>query len=66
MEVPQKKKLNREPPYDPEIPLPGIYLDKTFIEKDTHTCTPMSTAALFTRTKTQQPNNPTVHRQMDG
>ena len=29
------RKLNTELPYDPEIPLLGIYLDKTFIEKDT-------------------------------
>ena len=29
------KKLNIELPYDPAVPLLGIYLDKTFIEKDT-------------------------------
>ena len=30
-------KPNIELPYDPEIPLLGIYLDKTFIQK--YTCT---------------------------
>ena len=43
-------KLNLELPYDPTIPLLGIYTDKTFIQKDTHT--PMFTAALFTIAKT--------------
>ena len=44
------RKLNIELPYDPEIPLLGIYLDKTFIEKDT--CTHMFIVALFTIAKT--------------
>ena len=44
------RQLNIELPYDPAIPLLGIYLDKTFIQKDT--CTPMFTAALFTIAKT--------------
>ena len=39
------KKLKIGLPYDPTIPLPGIYLDKTIIQKDT--CTPMFIAALF-------------------
>ena len=39
------RKLNRELPYDPAIPLLGIYLDKTFIERDT--CTPMFSGALL-------------------
>ena len=39
-----------ELPYDPAIPLLGIYLDKTFLKKDTCTC--MFIAALFTRAKT--------------
>ena len=43
------RKLDIEIPYDPAIPLLGIYLDKAFIEKDT--CTPMFTAALFTVAK---------------
>ena len=44
------KKFKIELPYDPAILLPGMYLDKTIIQKDT--CTAMSTAALFTITKT--------------
>ena len=42
------KKLKIELPYDPVIPLLGIYLKKTktLIQKDT--CTPMVIAALFT------------------
>ena len=34
------KKLKIELPYDPAIPLLGIHLNKTIIQKDT--CTPMS------------------------
>ena len=50
-------KLNIELPYDPAIPLLGIYPDKVFLEKDTFT--PMFTAALFTITKTwKQPQRP--------
>ena len=44
------RKLNAELPYDPTIPLLGIYPDKIVIQKDT--CTPMFTAALFTIVKT--------------
>ena len=40
------KNLKIELPYDPAIPLLGIYPEKTIIQKDT--CTPMFTAALFT------------------
>ena len=40
------KKLKIELPYDPAIPLLGIYPEKTIIQKDT--CTPKFTAALFT------------------
>ena len=32
------RKLKIELPYDPAIPLMGIYPDKTFIEKDTPIC----------------------------
>ena len=46
------RKLNIELPYDLAIPLLGIYLDKTFIEKYTHT--PMFKAALFTIAKTRK------------
>ena len=44
------KKVKRELPYDPAIPLLSIYLDKTLIQKDT--CTLVFTAALFTTAKT--------------
>ena len=43
------KKLKIEP-YDLEIPLLGIYPEKTVIQKDT--CTSVFTAALFTVTRT--------------
>ena len=55
------KKLKIELPYDPAIPLLGIYLEKTktLIQKDT--CTPMFIAALFTITKTwKQPKCPST------
>ena len=39
------KKLKIELPYDSAIPLPGIYLEKNLIRKDTYT--PMFTEALF-------------------
>ena len=46
-----------ELPYDPTIPLLGIYPNKTIIQKDT--CTPMFMAALFTISKTlEQPKCP--------
>ena len=55
MEVPQK--ANIELPYDPAIPLLGIYPDKTFSGK--YTCTCMFIAALFTIAKTwKQPKCP--------
>ena len=44
MEIP--KKLGIKPPYDPAIPLLGIYPEGTRVEKDT--CIPFFTAALFT------------------
>ena len=51
------RKLNVELPYDPAIPLLGVYMDKIFLEKDTCTC--MFTAALFTINKTwKQPKCP--------
>jgi len=43
--------------YDPEIPLLGTYLDKTFLKKDTCTC--MFISALFTVAK--HGNNSDVH-----
>ena len=39
------KKLEREPPYDPAIPLLGIHTEETRIERDA--CTLMFIAALF-------------------
>jgi len=51
------RKLYIELPYNPAIPLLGIYPDKTFLEKDTCSC--MFTAALFTTAKTwKQPKCP--------
>ena len=44
------KKLGIKPPYDPEIPLLGIFIEETKIEKDT--CIPLFIAALFTRAST--------------
>ena len=44
------KKLKIELPYDPAIPLLGIYPDKTIVQKDT--CTPMFIVALFAIAKT--------------
>ena len=44
------KKLKRELPYDPAIPLLGIYPDKTLIQKDIST--PMFIAAVCTIAKT--------------
>ena len=51
------KKLGIKPPYDPAIPLLGIYPEETKTEKDT--CTPMFTAALFTIARvSKQPRCP--------
>ena len=52
------RKLYIELPYDPAIPLLGMYPDKTFLEKDTCTC--MFTAALFTIAKTWKPKCPST------
>jgi len=53
------RRVNIELPYDPAIPLLGIYLDKTFLEKDMCTC--MFIAALFTVAKTwKQPKCPST------
>ena len=52
-------KLKRELPFDPEIPLLGIYLEKTTTRKDT--CTPVSIAALFAIANTwKQPKCPST------
>ena len=55
------KKLKIELLYDPEIPLPGIYPEKTIIQKDT--CTPMFTAALFRIARSwKQPKCPSTDK----
>ena len=46
------KKLKIELPYDPAIPLLGMYPEKTIILKDAST--PMFIAALFTISKTME------------
>ena len=47
----------QQPPYDPAIPLLGIYPEETRVEKDT--CIPLSTEALFTIAGTwKQPRCP--------
>ena len=51
------KKLGIKPPYDPAIPLLGIYPEETKTEKDT--CIPLFIAALFTTARTwRQPRCP--------
>ena len=53
------KKLGIKPPYDPAIPLLGIYPEETKIEKDT--CTPVFTVALSTIAGTwKQPKCPST------
>ena len=53
------KKLKIELPYDPAIPLLGIYPEKTIIQKES--CTTMFIAALFTIARTwKQPKYPST------
>ena len=53
------RNLYIELPYDPAIPLLGIYPDKTLLKRDT--CTRMFIAALFTIAKTwKQPKYPST------
>ena len=55
------KKLKIELPYDPSIPLLGMYPEKTMVRKDT--CTPMFTAELFTIAKKwKQPKCPSTKK----
>ena len=57
------RKLKIKLPYDPAIPLPSIYPEKTMIWKDT--CNPMFTAALFTITRTgKQPKCPSTEERI--
>ena len=46
------KKLGIELPYDPTIPLLGIYPEKTIIERDT--CIPKFIAVQFTISRAQK------------
>ena len=51
------KRLGIKPPYDPAIPLLGVYPEEIKVEKDT--CNPMFIAALFTIARTwKQPRCP--------
>ena len=53
------KKLKIELPYDPAIPLLGIYPEETIIQKESHTT--MFIAALFTIARTwKQPKCPST------
>ena len=53
------KKLEIELPYDPAIPLLGVHIEETRIERDT--CTPMFIAALFIIARTwKQPRCPSA------
>ena len=53
------KQLKIELPYDPAIPLLGIYPEKNMVQK--YTCTQMFIAALFTIAKTwKQPKCPST------
>ena len=53
------KKLGIKPPYDPAIPLLGIYPEEARVEKDT--CIPLFIAALFIIAKTwKQPKCPST------
>ena len=55
----KKNKLGIKLPYDPAIPLLGIYPEETIIEKKT--CTPMFIAALFTMARMwKQPKCPST------
>ena len=53
------RKLGINPPYDPAIPLLGIYPEETRVEKDT--CIPLYIAVLFTIPRTwKQPRCPST------
>ena len=55
------KKLGIKPPYDPAIPLLGIYPEETKIERDT--CIPLFIAAVFTIARTwKQPRCPSTDK----
>ena len=55
------RKLGLELPYNPAIPLLGIYPEESRTERDT--CTPIFTAALFTIARTwKQPRRPSADK----
>ena len=55
------KKLEIELPYDPAIPLLGIYTEETRTERDM--CIPVFIAALFTTARTRkQPKSPSADK----
>ena len=55
------KKLGIKPPYDPAIPLLGIYTEETKIEQDTYI--PLFIVALFTIARTwKQPRCPSTDK----
>ena len=55
----KKKKLKKDLPYDPAIPLLGIHTKETRIERDT--CTPVFITPLFTIARTwKQPRCPSA------
>ena len=57
------RKLKIELPYDPVIPLLGIYLEKTKTPIQKDTCTPMFIAALFTIARSwKQPKCPSTDK----
>ena len=59
------KKLGIKPPYDPAIPLLGIYPEETRFEKDT--CIPLFIAALFTTARTwKRPSCPSTDKWKGG
>ena len=49
-----KKTKQKKPPYDPAIPLLGIYPEETKTEKDAYT--PMLISAVFTIARTWKQN----------
>ena len=58
MEIPLKTR-GKNPPYNPAIPLLGIYPEETKTERDT--CTPRFTAVLLTIARTwKQPRCPST------
>ena len=56
------KNLGIKPPYDPAVPLLGIYPEETRFEKDT--CIPLFIAALFTMV--EHGSNLDANQQMNG